>query len=102
MAEEDAVPGNAYKMIPDTRRELKEGKRKKKTYLHTERRKVERNGINKRTKRERGTLKGPNSRDVIKVSESEIHKPLAGWGGAGPAPISGVGRSLVGEAVAGR
>lgn len=63
---------------------------------------MERKGINKRTKRERGALKGPNSGDVIKVSTSAIHKRLAGWGGAGPAPISGVGRSLVGEAVAGR
>lgn len=38
LAEEDAVPGNAYKMIPDTRRrELKEGESKKKIYLHTDR-----------------------------------------------------------------
>lgn len=63
---------------------------------------MERKGINKRTKEKGGSLKGLNLGDVIKVSESAIHKLLAGWGGAGPAPISGVGRSLVEEAVAGR
>ena len=60
-----------------------------------------------RTKRDRRwgrgkPLKGPNSRNVIKFSASAIHKPLVSRGGADSAPFSGVGRSLVGAAVAGR
>ena len=51
---------------------------------------------------EKKTLKGPNSRNVIKFPASAIDKPLACPGGADPAPFSGVGRSLVGAAVADR
>lgn len=60
---------------------------------------------NKQKKEKNGrkkTLKGTNSRNVIKFSASAIHKPLAGRGDADSAPFSGVGRSLVGASVAGR
>ena len=82
----------------------------KKNYIHIEfkeegGRKEKKNKRKKRKNQKREgkkTLKGPNSRNVIKFPASAIHQPLSGRGGADPAPFSGVGRPLVGAAVADR